>query len=64
MAARNRRRQVLLDELRRRGSLSATEAAALLDASPVVARGLLNELVGLGLARAAGRTRARRYHLR
>ena len=64
MAARNRRRQVLLDELRRRGSLSATEAATLLDASPVVARGLLNELVGLGLARAAGRTRARRYHLR
>ena len=64
MAARNRRRQVLLDELRRRGSLSATEAATLLDASPVVARGLLNELIGLGLARAAGRTRARRYHLR
>ena len=64
MAARNRRRQVLLDELRRRGSLSATEAATLLDASPVVARGLLNELVGLGLARAAGRTRARRYYLR
>ena len=64
VAARNRRRQLLLDELRRRGSLSATEAATLLDASPVVARGLLNELVGLGLARAAGRTRARRYHLR
>ena len=64
MAALNRRRQLLLDELRRRGSLSATEAAALLDASPVVARGLLNELIELGLARAAGRTRARRYHLR
>ena len=64
MAARNRRRQLLLDEIRRRGSLSATEAATLLDASPVVARGLLNELVGLGVARAAGRTRARRYYLR
>ena len=64
MAARNRRRQVLLDEIRRRGSLSATEAATLLDTSPVVARGLLNELVGLGLARAAGRTRARRYYVR
>ena len=64
MATRNRRRQVLLDEIRRRGSLSATEAATLLDASPVVARGLLNELVGLRLARAAGRTRARRYYLR
>ena len=64
MAARNRRRQLLLDELRRRGSLSATEAATLLDAPPVAARGLLNELVDLGLARAAGRTRARRYYLR
>ena len=64
MAARNRRRQVLLDEIRRRGSLSATETATLLDASPVIARGLLNELVGLGLARAAGRTRARRYYVR
>ena len=64
MAARNRRRQTLLDEIRRRGSLSATEAATLLEASPVAARGLLNELVDLGLVRAAGRTRARRYYLR
>ena len=64
MAARHRRRQTLLDEIRRRGSLSTGEAATLLDAAPAVARGLLNELVGAGLARAAGRTRARRYHVR
>ena len=64
MAARHRRRQTLLDEIRRRGSLSTGEAATLLDAPPAVARGLLNELVGAGLARAAGRTRARRYHVR
>ena len=64
MAAHNRRRQVLLDEIRRRGSLSTNEAATLLDVAPAVARGLLNDLVRAGLARAAGRTRARRYHLR
>ena len=64
MAARHRRRQTLLDEIRRRGSLSTGEAATLLDAAPAVARGLLNDLVGAGLARAAGRTRARRYHVR
>ena len=64
MAAHNRRRQVLLDEIRRRGSLSTNEAATLLDAAPAVARGLLNDLVRDGLARAAGRTRGRRYHLR
>ena len=64
MAAHNRRRQVLLDEIRRRGSLSTNEAATLLDVAPAVARRLLNDLVRAGLARAAGRTRARRYHLR
>ncbi|MCY3842558.1 MAG: hypothetical protein OXH69_03340 [Acidobacteria bacterium] len=64
MAAHNRRRQVLLDEIRRRGSLSTNEAATLLNAAPAVARGLLNDLVRDGLARAAGRTRGRRYHLR
>ena len=64
MASQKRRSQKLLDEIRRRGSLSTTEAATLLDAAPTVTRDLLNELVRLGLARAAGRTRARRYHLR
>ena len=64
MAAQNRRRQTLLDEIRRRGSLSTSDAATLLGVAPAVARGLLNELVRAGLARAAGRTRARRYYLR
>ena len=63
MVERNRRRQTLLDEIRRRGSLSTTDAATLLETTPAVARGLLNELVRVGLARAAGRTRARRYYL-
>ena len=34
MAAHNRRRQDLLDEIRRRGSLSTNEAATLLDVAP------------------------------
>ena len=64
LAAQNRRRQSLLDEIRRRGSLSTTDAATLLDTAPAVARQMLNELVQVGLARAAGRTRARKYYLR
>ena len=64
MAAQNRKRQSLLDEIRRRGSLSTTDAATLLDVAPTVAREMLNELVRVGLARAVGNTRARRYYLR
>ena len=64
MAAQNRRRQTLLDEVRRRGSISTTEAALLINATPATARGLLDELVKVGLLEARGRTRARRYHLR
>ncbi|MYD85554.1 MAG: hypothetical protein F4018_19260 [Acidobacteria bacterium] len=64
VAAQNRRRQVLLDEIRRRGNISTSQAAMLLDAAPAAVRGLLNELVRVGLVRAAGRTRARRYYLR
>ena len=64
LAARNRRRQALLDEIRRRGSISTAEAATLLNATPSVARRLLDELVNAGLVQARGRTRARRYHLR
>ncbi|MYN65547.1 MAG: hypothetical protein F4X11_11030 [Acidobacteria bacterium] len=64
MAKQNRKRQSLLDEIRRRGSLSTTEAATVLDEAPAFARGMLNELVRVGLARAAGKTRARRYYLR
>lgn len=55
-------RRALLDEIRRRGSLSSAEGAALIDRDLAHARALLNELVEMGLARAAGRTRARRYY--
>ena len=61
IAARGRRRRLLLDEVRRRGSISVAEGASLIDVSPAAARGLLNELVQAGLARPEGRTRARRY---
>ena len=62
MAAQSRRRRMMHDEIRRRGSISVAEGARLLDIPPAVARGLLNELVRAGLARAEGRTRARRYY--
>lgn len=55
-------RQTLLDEIRHRGSLSSAEGALLVERDVAYARGLLNELVEAGLARAEGRTRARRYH--
>ena len=61
IAAQGRRRRLLLDEVRRRGSLSVAEGASLIDVSPAAARGLLNELVQAGLVRPEGRTRARRY---
>ena len=61
IAARGRRRRLLLDEVRRRGSVSVAEGARLVDVSPAAARGLLNELVQAGLVRPEGRTRARRY---
>jgi DNA-binding IclR family transcriptional regulator len=54
----------LLDEVRRRGSLSTTEAALLVNATPATARGLLDEFVQAGLVLAQGKTRGRRYHLR
>ena len=56
--------QVLLDEIRRRGSLSTTEATNLIGVTPASARALLHKLVQAGLTRAAGKTRARRYYLR
>ena len=63
-AAQNCRRQTLLDEIRRRGSISTTEAAALVNATPAVVRRLLDELAKFGLAQPQGRIRARRYYLR
>lgn len=63
LEARSRQRQMLLDELRRRGSISTPEAMAVLQESNVViVRHLLNDLVRAGLAEARGHTRARRYY--
>ena len=58
----NRKRQMLLDEIRRRGSISTAEGARLLDENSIAVRNLINQLVLAGLARAEGRTQARRYH--
>ncbi|MCY4369250.1 MAG: hypothetical protein OXF41_07465 [bacterium] len=58
----NRKRQMLLDEIRRRGSISTSEGVRLLGGNSVAVRNLLNQLVQAGLARADGRTRARRYY--
>jgi ATP-dependent DNA helicase RecG len=63
LEARSRQKQMLLDELRRRGSLSTTEAMEFLGESNIVlVRHLLNDLVRARLATARGKTRARRYH--
>ena len=64
LGAMDGRRQTLLDEIRRRGSISTTEAALFVNVTPATARELLDELVGAGLVQARGRTRARRYYLR
>ena len=58
----NRKRQMLLDEIRRRGSISTSEGTRLLGENSIAVRNLLNQLVQVGLARAEGRTRARRYY--
>lgn len=62
MEAQNRKQQALLDELNRLGSISTAEGARLLGEDRARVRNLLNDLVRGGLARAEGRTRARRYH--
>ena len=61
-ADRQIHQQALLDEIRRRGSLSSTEGAALIDRDLTYARTLLNELTEAGFVRTEGRTRARRYY--
>lgn len=62
LQARSRQRQLLLDELRRVGSLSTVEAALVLGTDDTaLVRDLLNDLVRADLAIAEGRTRARRY---
>lgn len=62
LEARSRKRQMLLDELQRRGSLSTAEAAVWLQHDDrALVKHLLDDLVRAGTARAEGRTRARRY---
>ena len=59
--AQARKRQLLLDTARRRGSISTVEGAALLKEQLTVVRYLLNDLAHTGQLYPVGRTRARRY---
>ena len=64
--AHSRKRQMLLDEVQQRGSLSTAEGTALLDEDPVLVRHLLNrhllnDVVAAEELVARGQTRARRY---
>jgi ATP-dependent DNA helicase RecG len=60
--ARTRKRQILLDEMRKRGRLSTAEASDLLSEDMATVRHLLNDLVRADLAQARGNTRGRRYY--
>jgi ATP-dependent DNA helicase RecG len=61
--ARSRKRQMLLDEICRRGSLSTAEAADFLgETDRTLVRQMLDDLVRSRQAHARGRTRARRYY--
>lgn len=61
--ASSRRREMLLEVLRQRGSLSRQEAAAVLDGDVTLARDLLKEFTAAGLVTAEGNTSARRYRM-
>ena len=63
-ATENRRLRTLLTQIRRRGSISTSEAATLINAPPTATRKLLDELVSFRLVQARGKTRARRYYPR
>jgi ATP-dependent DNA helicase RecG len=63
LEARGRQRQMLLDEIRRRGSISTVEGTDLLGEQVPLVRHLLNDLVRAQLIVAAGKTRGRRYYL-
>jgi ATP-dependent DNA helicase RecG len=60
--AQSRKRQMLLDEIQQRGSLSTAEGASLLEEDTVLVRHLLNNLVATGLVVPRGQTKARRYY--
>ncbi len=62
LEAQSRKRQMLLDEIQQRGSLSTAEGAAVLDEDQSVVRHLLNDLTAAGLVVARGQTRGRRYY--
>lgn len=59
--AQGRKRQLLLDEIDRKGSISTVEGAALLEEEVTAVRDLLKQLQRSGQVRAIGRTRGRRY---
>jgi ATP-dependent DNA helicase RecG len=62
--ARSRKRQMLLDEIHKRGSLSTAEAADFLDETDrTLVRQMLDDLVRGRQAHAEGRTRGRRYYV-
>jgi hypothetical protein len=63
LEARGRQRQMLLDEIRRGGSISTVEGADLLGEQVHIVRHLLNDLVRAQLIVAVGNTRGRRYYL-
>jgi ATP-dependent DNA helicase RecG len=62
LEAQSRKRQILLDEVMRRGSVSTKEASDLLGEDMRAARELLNDLALSGAVEARGQTRARRYY--
>ncbi len=62
IAAQSRKQQLLLEEIRGKGSISTSEGAELLGESMARTRSLLNGLVQDGVIRAEGQTRARRYY--
>jgi ATP-dependent DNA helicase RecG len=63
LEARGRQRQLLLEEIQRRGSLSTAEAVDFLqEDDTTMVRHLLNDLVRTGFVEAKGRTRARRFY--
>ena len=61
-SAENRSRGRLLEEARRRGTITSSGAARLLQTSAETARKLLRELERAGALRAEGNTRGRKYH--
>lgn len=61
--AQARKRQMLLDEVRLRGSISTAEGAELLGEDILLVRHLLNDLTAAGQVVARGQTRARRYYV-